>query len=286
MYHISQMDVKEVSPLLGSIYSSSKKLFVKYKSFDGKIFDNCLAVVGSRRMTNYGERLVRKLVPQLADNGISVVSGFMFGVDATAHSSCIEAGGKTIAVMPCGINFITPAYQENLYYSILDSGGIIMSEYEDKAKPQKWMFSKRNEIVAGLCKGVLIVEAENNSGSMITAEYAKKFGRKLFAIPGNIDSRMSLGSNTLLKEGATVVTDASDILTFYGIKNKKKNESINMTLLSTDEQIVYSKIKNKVMTKNEIINICDMEIGRLNAAITHLLVKGIVSDSEGSYYVN
>ena len=126
----------------------------------------------------------------------------MYGGDEAAHKAAVEAGGRTIAVMPCGIDMIHPEYQEELYNKILENKGLIISEYEGKFPPAIWTYPKRNRIVAGLSKAVLIVEAGLNSGTLITAECAKKFGRKIFAVPGPITSEVSKGTIQLIKEGA------------------------------------------------------------------------------------
>ena len=176
---------------------------------------NCLAVVGSRQMTSYGRRVVEKLVGDCASAGVTIVSGFMYGVDAAAHEAAVLRGGKTIAVMPCGIERIHPAYQEKLYDAILQSGGLVVSEYEGDEQPQNWMYPRRNRIVAGLSQATLVVEAALKSGSLITAKLASLYERTLFAVPGPITSSVSLGTAELIKNGAVPVTCADDILSHY-----------------------------------------------------------------------
>ena len=196
--------------------SGPKKLYYK-GNWDDKIFRDCLTVVGSRHLTSYGRRATEQIVTEIAAAGITIVSGFMYGGDEAAHSSAVKAGGKTIAVMPCGIDIISPEYQKNLYNEILETGGLIISEYEGNFLPVNWSFAKRNRIVAGLSKAILVSEASLNSGSLITAGYAKKYGRKIFAVPGQITSEVSKGTIKLIKEGAEVVTEARDILKFYKV---------------------------------------------------------------------
>jgi DNA processing protein len=179
--------------------------------------NNCLAVVGSRRLTSYGRRATEQLVTEIAASGITIVSGFMYGGDEAAHSAAVRCGGKTIAVMPCGINIIFPEYQKELYNEILENNGLILSEYEGDFLPQTWSFVQRDRIVAGLAKAVLVTEASLNSGSLITANYAKKFGRKIFALPGQITSDVAKGTTKLIKEGAEPVVEANDILSFYKV---------------------------------------------------------------------
>ncbi len=207
---------KEFPNLLKEIKDCPQKLYYK-GNWDKEIFANCLAVVGSRRMTSYGRRVSEQIVSEIGAAGITIVSGFMYGGDACAHQAAIKASGRTIAVMPCGIEIIHPEYQIDLYYSILKNNGLIISEYEGKTAPALWTYPKRNRIIAGLSKAVLIVEAGLQSGTLITAEYAKKFNRKIFVVPGPITSPVSLGTAKLLKEGATLVTSAQDVLDYYDL---------------------------------------------------------------------
>jgi len=195
-------------------------LYYKGK-WEQDIFDNCLAVVGSRHLTDYGRKITEILVKEIANTGITIVSGFMYGGDEAAHSATVEVGGRTIAVMPCGIDIIHPKYQEELYNKILKNKGLIISEFEGNFPPANWTYPRRNRIVAGLSKVILIVEAGLNSGTLITAEFAKKFGRKIFIAQGSLTSEVSKGTAKLFKEGASVVTEAKDILDFYKVVSNK-----------------------------------------------------------------
>lgn len=159
-----------------------KKLYYKGK-WDEKIFKNCLAVVGSRMMTAYGKRVVEQIVTEVAAAGLTIVSGFMYGVDAASHQAALKAGGRTIAIMPCGIDLIHPQYQQDLYVEILNNQGLIISEYEGTFLPVNWTYPRRNRIIAAMSQAVLIVEAGEKSGSLITANFAKKFGGRVFAVP-------------------------------------------------------------------------------------------------------
>jgi len=190
-------------------------------NWNPEIFENCLAVVGSRRMTSYGRKITEQLVTEIAAAGVTIVSGFMYGGDEAAHRAAVEMGGRTIAVMPCGIDIIHPEYQEELYNEILNKNGLIISEFKGSFPPDKWTYPRRNRIVAGLSKTILIVEAGLNSGTLITADYAKKFGRKIFAVPGPMTSDVSKGTAQLIKEGAEVVTEVKDILKHYNIALSK-----------------------------------------------------------------
>lgn len=153
---------------------------------------NSIAIVGSRMMTRYGREVVDKFVCDLTANGITTISGFMYGVDTEVAKKTLEYGGRHIAVFGCGLNHIYPPENKKLYEEIIESGGSIVSEYEDNAKPSIWKYPQRNKIVVNLASiGVLVVEAGENSGSLVTAKLAKKAGKKVWAVPGPINSSRS-----------------------------------------------------------------------------------------------
>ncbi len=202
--------------LLLGVKDFPKELYIKGNLCHDS-FQLCLGVVGSRRMTSYGLSVTEELVAGLVSYGITIVSGFMYGVDITAHTSAMKHGGKTIAVMPCGINLIYPTRHWRYYEELLSSGGLVVSEYLDDISPRKWMFLDRNRIVAGISLGVLVVEAMENSGSLITANFAREFGRKQFAVPGSIFSPTSYGANVLIKRGGVLVNSVEDIIVELGL---------------------------------------------------------------------
>jgi DNA processing protein len=205
--------------LLSEIPDAPKVLYYKGLWLPEK-FENCLAVVGSRKMTSYGRNATQKLVYDIASLGITIVSGFMYGVDAIAHRAALDVGGTTIAVLGGGVDNVYPSNQTSLYNSILDKGGLIISEYPGDDKPANWNFPRRNRIVAGLCKAVLVVEAQRQSGSLITAQLAIKYKRKLFAVPGNITSETSQGTLDLIDSGdAQMVVSSATITKIYGLES-------------------------------------------------------------------
>ena len=210
-------DSPQYPQLLKTIPDAPQKLYYK-GNLDSSLFNNCLAVVGSRRMTSYGKQITDLLVSEIAQAGITIVSGFMYGIDATAHQAALNGGGRTIACMPCGINVIHPAYQDNLYNDILKNNGLILSEYEDDFPPALWTYPRRNRIVAGLSAATMVVEAGEKSGSLITAKLARNYDRKLFSVPGMLTSAVSKGTMQLIKEGAEAVSSAQDVLNYYGIE--------------------------------------------------------------------
>jgi DNA processing protein len=276
--------------LLKSIKDPPNNLYVK-GTIDFGVFENCLAVVGSRRMSTYGKKITQKLVSEISCEGVTVVSGFMYGVDAVAHEACLNAGGKTIAVMPCGIDLIHPEYQHELYNRILSSDGLILSEFGDTFPPLFWTYPRRNRIIAGLSRAVLVVEAGLDSGSLITAGFAKVFNRPILAVPGNINSETSLGTLNLIKQGAKLVVDSSDVLEVLQINHTKKPEPCkNMTSVpNVLESGVVALLKNEPLTIDDLLRKLDtseVSLSVLSSAITLLVLRGILVEEEGKYYVN
>lgn len=189
---------KELKSLL-DLKNPPRELYY-YGRWNPEIFKKCTAVVGSRRMSKYGAAAVEQIIPVLIGRGRTIVSGFMYGIDQYAHKICLENSGMTVAVLGWGIN--TPFSQKNLKLAneIIASGGILLSEWETM-KPARWTFPARNRIVAALSDEVIVAEAEEKSGSVMTAEIALKLKRKLWAVPGPVMSRTSKGTNQLISSG-------------------------------------------------------------------------------------
>jgi len=266
-----------------------KQLYYKGK-WDKSIFENCLAVVGSRRMTTYGKQITQKLVSQIASAGITIVSGFMYGVDAQSHKAASESGGRTIAVMPCGIDRVHPEYQIKLYNDILENNGLIISEYEGDSQPGYWTYPARNRIVAGISKAVLIVEAGEKSGSLITANLAKKFKRKVFSLPGQITSLVSVGTNQLIKQGAEMVTAADDILEFFKLSrdpsSKKASQiSIEDGSLNSLEQQIINQLQREPMEIDLLARNLQIAAAELGRTVSLMEIKGQIKKENGKYYV-
>lgn len=250
-------------------------------NFDSNLFKETLAVVGSRKITSYGKMVTEKLVSEVVSCGITIVSGFMYGVDALSHQTAVDAGGKTIAVLPCGVDIVHPSHQRALYQKVLKNGFFI-SEYENNALPEKWTYPQRNRIVVGISSAVLVVEAEEKSGSMISANIAIENKKQLFAVPGSIFSSTSKGTNLLIKEGITAVTSSSDILNFYGRKEKSKENKEET--LSKEERDILLLIKREEMDVDEIARKLKKPVSEVNATLSFLEIKGFLKKKGRSYY--
>ena len=186
-----------------------------YKGRLPDIDDNlCIAMVGTRKMTEYGKHAAYELARELSSCGAVIVSGMAGGIDSAAHKGCLIEGGFTIAVFGCGIDRVYPYENKTLMDKIIEKG-LVMTEYQPGAEPKGFHFPVRNRIISGLCQAVLVVEADYKSGALITAKTALFQGRELYAVPGNINSKNSIGTNSLLKNQAGIVTEAYDILSEY-----------------------------------------------------------------------
>ncbi len=279
--------LKNLQPCYGP-----KKLYYK-GTFDEGILKNCLAVVGSRHLTSYGKRATEKIVTEVASAGVTIVSGFMYGGDEAAHSAAVKCKGRTIAVMPCGINVVHPPSQKKLYQEILENYGLIISEYEGDFLPQNWSYVQRDRLVAGLSKAVLVTEAALNSGSLITASYAKKYGRKIFALPGQITSEVSKGTIKLIKEGAEAVVEANDILKHYKILPSQKivgsptlQSVATSDVATTLEQKIIDQLKREPMEADKMARFFGVSVAKIGTTLSLMQLKGFLTQEGEKFYIN
>lgn len=256
--------------------------------WDPAIFDNCLGVVGSRKMTNYGKLISKEYVKIVASYEVTIVSGFMYGVDAHAHQAAIDGKGRTIAVMPCGIDLVHPSYQKELYEKIISRHGLIISEYPENTPPALWTYPRRNRIIAGISSHLLVIEAGLKSGALITARIARKYNKKILAVPGPLTSEVSKGTNQLIKNGSAIVTCPDDILIEFGINYKKPehNNSKNKCRLSALEKSVLNLLESGTADADGIIRSIGKGPDKLNAALSTLSLKNLIGESDGKYFVN
>ena len=270
---------------LASIHDCPKKLNFIGK-FDGKIFEKTLAVVGSRKITSYGKRVVEKLVGPVAASGVTIVSGFMYGVDAYSHEVCVGVGGRAVAVLPYGLDHGPPFYQKKLWDGILDNDGLIVSEFEDDFGGANWSFPKRNRVVAGLSDATMVVEGAKRSGSLITAGHCLENGRMLFAVPGPIDSVVSEGTNNLIKIGlASCATSATDILEFFGLAESAGEVRTVPVFDDTHEEIIYSCVRLEPLTLDQISEKSGLDISTVGYKTMEMCLAGLLVQKEGRFYV-
>lgn len=195
---------------LNTIYSSPAKL---YLLGDETILNKpSIAIIGCRQASDYGKKVAFRFAYNLAKRGIVIISGLARGIDTYAHLGAVKANGQTIAILGSGFGHIYPKENKELCREIIQKGGAILTEYEPSSKPEKMHFPARNRLISGLSNGVLVVEAKQKSGTLITVDHALEQGREVFIIPGNITSNNSYGTNDLIKQGAKLVTSIEDIL--------------------------------------------------------------------------
>ena len=250
--------------------------------WDDNLFEKTIVVVGSRRMTRYGKEIVAKFMPDLVANKLTVISGFMYGIDTEAHNQCIEMGGKTIAVLGSGLNYLTTVDNDELYTRILESGGLVLSEYEPDFKATAWSFPQRNRIVADLSTdGVLVVEAGMKSGSLITARIGREIGKPVFAVPGPINSVSSEGCNWLIKNGqAKMVTEIGDV-----IEKITKQESLFIPELNNDENLIYKLLECESLTVDEIAKKLKKSVSEISIIVSTMSMKNIIDEEMGKVYL-
>ncbi len=195
---------------LKNIYASPEKF---YLIGDETILNKpSIAIIGCRDASNYGKKVAFQFAYELAKKEIVIISGLARGIDICGHLGALEANGKTIAILGSGFNYIYPSEHKKYCEKIIERGGAILTEYEPKTRPLPMNFPHRNRIISGLSDGVLVVEAKQKSGTLITVDYALEQGKEIFAIPGNITSNYSYGTNELIKQGAKLVTNVEEIL--------------------------------------------------------------------------
>jgi len=237
-----------------------------------------LAVVGSRRMTDYGLRVVEKWLPELVQAGVTIVSGFMYGVDQAAHRVCLENGGKTIAVLGWGIDWPVKSEDANLYKKILEVDSLIVSEYADTLAPEMWMFPQRNRIVAGVVDAVLVVEAAEKSGSLITARLAREQGKKLLAVPGGVFSKVSAGTNGLIRTGsARMVASAGDVLSELGLAVGQ----VRLDLEGTPKNPILAVLEAGERSTDELGRALKLPVTKVMEMIFELEMEGVVETVNG-----
>jgi DNA processing protein len=279
------LDDDDYPPLLKQIYDPPFTLF--YKGTLNSIQDEfCLAVVGSRKFSSYGRQVTQNIVSNLAQNGITIVSGLALGIDSLAHQATLEAKGRTIAVMGCGLDQIYPAVHYGLAQKILESFGALISEYPPGTRPSKFTFPMRNRIISGLSLGTLIVEAGQKSGSLITAKTALDQNREVFAVPGNIYSLTSQGTNQLIQEGAKMITSANDILETLNLKQAiAQIESRQILPDSPEEAKILSHLSQEPIQVDKLIQLSQLPSSQLNATLTMMEIKGKIKNIGGNNYI-
>lgn len=258
-----------------------------------------IGIIGSRRASEYGLKVAYDLGYALAKRGVVVVSGLATGIDSEAHRGAVEANGKTMAVLGCGVNLVYPADNSQIMVDVMKHGQVI-SEFPFDTPPYKWNFPQRNRIISGLCHGIVVVEAEEVSGTSITASHALEQGKELFAVPGSIYSPTSVGTNRLIRNGATPVTCVNDILeVFEGFELTReepefiaevKAEPVVYEVQSDDEevmpeQVILQAIRTEALTVDEISAKTGIPLPQASGIMTVMEISGLVDAVPGHKYI-
>ena len=245
----------------------------------------CLAVVGTRNATVYGKQVTQEIVEDLARNRITVISGLARGIDTVAHRSALGAGGRTAAVCACGLDSIYPAENTALARSISENG-VLISEYPLGAKPRPDNFPRRNRIMSGMSLGVLVVEADETSGAVITAHMALEQNREVFAVPGSILSPMSRGTNTLIQEGAKLVRNCTDILEELNLTaSVQQLEMKELVPTSATEDQLLKHLSAEPVHIDEVCRSSGLPVATVSSNLAIMELKGLVKQVSVMNYV-
>ena len=247
--------------------------------------DWAVAVVGTRKPTAYGREMAHLISTELVRNGITVVSGLARGVDSVAHHAALDAGGRTIAIQACGLDMVYPPEHRRLADEIAERGAII-SDYPLDTRPRPDYFPRRNRIMSGLTLGTLVVEADEKSGALITAGYALEHNREVFAVPGNITSPMSQGTNRLIQEGAKLVTGIEDVLEELNLKLVPEQLVMQELIeVSTPESDLLPFLSREPVHIDEVTRQSSLPVSTVSSALAMMELKGIVKQVGAMTYV-
>ena len=279
---------KEYPASLKEIYDPPAQLYVKGSLPDDSVPK--VAVVGSRITSHYGLRTAKAIAADLATAGVVVVSGMALGIDTAAHEGALSVGGKTIAVLGSGFSNLYPRENKKLAEQIIKNGALI-TEYPAEMEPKALNFPRRNRIISGISCAVLVVEARKKSGALITADFALEQGRDVFAVPGNVDSPKSGGTNWLLKEGAKVAMCAEDILQEMNIQAapqktilKQGNENNNRDL-SAEEKKLLALFDSEPLHVDVLLESSRMPLSKAISVLSLLEIKGRLKQLPGKNFV-
>ncbi len=275
---------------LKHIYDPPPYLFVRGGLTEGD--GVAVAIVGSRRASAYGRRVAEELAAGLAEAGVSVVSGMARGIDGSAHRGALGAGGRTIGVLGCGLDVVYPPEHRQLYARVA-AGGALITEYPPGTPPERYHFPERNRVISGLCRGVVVVEAGEDSGALLTVDFALDQGREVFAVPGSVYSRDSRGPHRLLRQGARLCESAADILEELAIVPRRPAggtwsapPSPPGEGFSEEERKVLAVLQPRdALTVDDVAAQVGLDAGSVAAVLLLLEVKGVARLLQGQGYV-
>jgi len=273
---------------LKEIYDPPITLFIK-GSLDYVNQDNCLAVVGSRKASHYIQEVLKKIIRDLKNTDITIVSGLATGVDTCAHSAAVDNGMCTIAVLASGFDHIYPASNKQLFRNIVENNGAVITEYFPDTQPLPMRFPRRNRIISGLSQGTLVAEAGLKSGALITANLCLEQNRELMCIPGMVTNPNTEGIHKLIKEGAAVVTRAEDILNLLGWQitsiNNTLNKTVELNLLDNEKKIYDILDLGEPVMFDKLVEKSKLSVDELMTTLTSMELNGIITQLPGQKFV-
>jgi DNA processing protein len=255
--------------------------------------DTCIAIVGSRTSTSYGEAFTRTLAKDLVLNQVTIVSGMARGIDTAAHKGALDARGRTVAVMGCGLETVYPSENKTLFHSIAQKNGAVISEFSMGAKPEAYHFPSRNRIISGMSMGTIVVEAGNRSGSLITARLALEQNRQVFAVPGQVHSEMTDGTHRLIKQGAKLIENAQDVLEDLGpflnshlqVPQKKvSSEEKDLPPMDSTERSIWNQLTFDPQYIDDIQHHLELSTSVLSVNLLQMEMKGLVEQHPGKRF--
>ncbi len=276
---------EEYPQLLRKLYNPPLVLYRRGKPL--KFQEDCVAIVGTRSLTRYGAEVTVNLVKGLVAMGITIVSGLARGIDTVAHKTCVEAGGRTIAVLGTGVDRIYPAENRELANAIMEQGALI-SEFPLGTKPDAQNFPQRNRIISGLCHGTVVVEAGTKSGAILTALNAVDQNREVFAVPGRITDKQSVGCNRLIRNGAIPVAKVDDILAQIESRLVKPVRPVQQSLsldLTAEEKSILEFIAREPVHIDDLVEKSGWDVTRLLSMLLELELKGAVTQLAGKQFI-
>ncbi len=245
-----------------------------------------IAIVGTRRVSNYGRQMTRDITAALVRSGVTIVSGLARGVDSIAHQTAVELGGRTIGVLGSGLDCIYPPENRQLAAQIIDGRGALISEYMLGVQPEAKNFPPRNRIISGLSLGVIVIEAGQKSGALITARFADDQHKPVYALPGNVTSLVSAGPNHLIKQGAKLITSAADVLDDLNLERISQQQAVQMALPdSAEEAALLAHLTHEPIHLDDLIRQAGLPPALVSSTLTMLELKGAVQQVGGMHYV-
>lgn len=252
------------------------------------LYEDSFAVVGTRKISEYGTKNCEFFTKELVLRDIPIVSGMALGTDSVSHRTALEYGGKTIAVLGSGFNHIFPEENKELFHEIIERNGLIITEFEENVKPQKENFPKRNRIITAISEGILVIEAAYRSGTSITARNAKEQGKKVFAIPGRLDNYLGIGVNNLIKEGAILTTNIEDIVkNFPQFINKKRiSRDHKRPYMNKKYEKIYDLLGEGGKSVDELLLETKLDFNELLKIIINLELEELIfQEMDGRYKI-